>query len=642
MKLDLPRLPRRWPCQWLALIALLCCFCGNAQATPQLDLRSQDRKQLNTDIRSTWQTAMVLEKTIAPAQPLDAQTVWDWPDSRFQAGQAKPLTIKADERLVGRWSMLLAASPHGLFLELPVPRLDLVHLSYRYSDDAWTQMSSGDQVPMVNWPFPHRNPVFVIPPKTGELQIVLDVPVPGLFPSPVLLWGDLAFLEEQLIRNVELGAIYALALMSLVMCIGAAVIFKRSTFVAIGLYSISIFLVSAGQGGSFGMYIGTTTTWFNDYVKYITAVIFGAMVPWTLSLVVSQKHYSKLTAHAATGWLAGSLVAMLVMLFTVPRATQWALLSPFLIASLMFGLGIALASVLRRQRHGLLSLAAITLLCVGIFAPIASYWGYLDGTFSFSITTVSFYLSNTCLLMALFLQYRHGNRVIARAEGSGSRDALTGLLNRKVFENRLTKFVRETGRSTGNSLFLFVSMGERDALEAKFGGEGFESGMVQTAAALSSTISVVDTVARLSSNSFGVLVVMPQDTVLGNALAQKIITRIMAVASHSAPMAQTARIALVWVPAQGHTLSRLELFAKNILQKMTSGKRVAWATSELPPGNDAGSQHAGHAAPEHGTNPETRSAELKSLINGLEASMRHERFDSAALRAKKLSAQPKN
>lgn len=133
--------------------------------------------------------------------------------------------------------------------------------------------------------------------------------------------------------------------------------------------------MAGGQGGIFGIYIGTTTTWFNDYVKYISAAIFGAVVPWTISLVVAQKYYSRLTAHAATFWLLGSLTAVLVMLFTVPRATQWAMLSPFLIASLLFGLGIALASVVRGQRHGLLSLVAMLLLCASIFAPIAAYWG---------------------------------------------------------------------------------------------------------------------------------------------------------------------------------------------------------------------------------------------------------------------------
>ena len=608
-----------------ALLALQCLLAAPLQAAPQLDLRKQDRASLSMDVRTAWQTAMVPAGSTPPSQPLDAPTVWSWPDSQFKPGQKTPVTVKDNERLIGRWSMLVEGSPHSVLVQLPMPRLDLVHLSYRYNNDAWTQMTAGDQMPMVKWPFADRAPVFVIPPKAGELQMVLDVPVPGLFPSPVIVWGDPAFREDHTIRNLEAGGALALAFISVLICSGAAVIFRRFAFVAVGLYSASVFLVAGGQGGIFGIYIGTTTTWFNDYVKYISAAIFGAVVPWTISLVVAQKHYSKFTARAANVWLIGSLSAVLIMLFTVPRATQWALLSPFLIASLLFGLGIALASVVRGQRHGALSVVAMLLLCAGIFAPIAAYWGYLDGTFSFSISAMAFWSSTTFLLMALLLQYRHGNRVVARAERSGGRDALTGLLNRGVFEARLAKIVREATKSTSNALFVYVSVSDIKRLEEQFGGEGFESGMVQMAAALSSSISVVDTVARLSTNAFGVLVVMAPDVKLGNALAQKIITRIMAVASHSAPMAQTARIALAWVPLHGKALSSVELAARQVLKKLEEGKRVGWVSTAVP-GDGAAQATSSDDSPDSSLDSRNRAAELHSLINTIEDTMRREDF----------------
>ncbi len=608
---------------------LQCGLGGALWAAPQVDLRQQDRANLRMDVRAAWQTAMVPDAGGNPSMPLDAQAVWLWPDSQFKPGVAAPVTVQNGERLAGRLSVAVGASPHSLLVELPMPRLDVVHLSYRYNDDAWTHAAAGDRVPMVKWPFANTAPVFVIPPKVGELQIVVDIPVPGLFPSPVILWGDPAYREQRAFANLELGAGLAMAVISLLLCMGAAVIFKRSAFVAVGVYSISIFLVTAGQGGIFGVYLGTATTWFNDYVKYISAAIFGAAVPWTISVVVAQKHYSKLIARAATLWLAGSLAVMLVMLFTVERTTQWALLSPFLIASLVFGLGIAVGSVARGQPHGVLSLAAVLLLCAGIFAPIASYWGYVDGTFSFSVTIFSFLVSNILLLLALLLQYRHGNRVIARAERSPGRDALTGLLNREVFERKLATLLRDARAKNANALFLYVAVGERALLEERYGGEGFESGMVQIAAALSSNISVVDTVARISTNAFGVLVAMPHDPKLGNALAQKVITRIMAVASHSAPMAQTARIAAAWVPVHGTALPALEGAARQILQRMEISKRIAWLGGAHRLGDNG--KNSGGTMPDKDSRASrrVRSQELNSLINGIENTMRQEAFSAS-------------
>ncbi len=614
----------------LTLALWLQCWLGGALlAAPQLDVSPQDRARLRMDVRSSWQTTMVPGAGAAPSLPLDAQAVWLWPDSQFKSGAAAPVTVKNGERLVGRVSLLVGASPHSLLVELPMPRLDVVHLSYRYNDEAWTQATAGDQVPMVKWPFANTAPVFVIPPKAGELHIVVEIPVPGLFPSPVILWGDPAYREQRALSNLEVGAGLAMALISLLLCIGAAAIFRRFAFVAVGVYSISIFLVTAGQGGVFGVYFGTGTTWFNDYVKYISAAVFGAIVPWTISTVVAQKYYSKWVARASTFWLVGSLAAVLIMLFTVERTIQWALLSPFLIASLVFGLGIALGSVVRGQPHGVLSLAAVMLLCAGVFAPIASYWGHLDGTFSFSITAFSFLVSNTLLLLALLLQYRHGNRVVARAERSPGRDALTGLLNRDVFERKLAKISRDAQPRNVNALFLFVAVSNRDSLQERYGGEGFESGMVQMAAALSSSISVVDTVARISTNAFGVLVEMQQDATLGNALAQKIISRIMAVASHSAPMAQTARIVSAWVPAHGTALPALELAAWHVLQKMEQGKRIGWLGGATAGSNTLRKTRGTKAPHNSKASSKSRADALNSLINGIENTMRHEDFAAA-------------
>jgi GGDEF domain-containing protein len=605
--------------QMLLPLVLQCLLIGTLQAAPQLDLREQDRMRLHTDVRSLWQTALVPGAGADPKLPLDAQTVWSWSDSQFTLGKAEPVRVQDGNRLIGRFSVLLQDSPHSLLVDIPMPRLDIVHLSYRYNDEPWRSVTAGDQIPMVKWPFASRMPVFIIPPKPGELQIIVDIPAQDLFPSPVMLWADPAFREEQTIRNMEASAALSLALTSMLICFGAAVIFRRFVFVAVGLYSIGIFFVASGQGGILGVYIGTTTTWFNDYIKFTSAACFGALVPWTISAVVAQKHYSRWVARLADVWLVGSIAATFVMFFTVPRASQWAMLSPFLIVSLLFALGIAIASVLRRQVHAYLSVSAVLMLCVGIFAPIAAYWGYLDGTWSFSITAFAFISSSIMLLLALLLQYRHGNRVIARATDSPGRDALTGLLNRDVFERKLTRKIQEINTSGSYTLFVYISASDTATLQERFGGEGFESGMVQMAAALSSSISVMDTVARVATNAFAITVDMPHDAKPANALAQKLITRLMVISSHSAPMAQTARIALAWLPVYGTALPDIERLAKEVLLTMEDGKRIGWVGGVHAHADQA---HTSEAASTHSLPvPRKRGEELNSIIDRIERTM---------------------
>jgi GGDEF domain-containing protein len=571
--------------QMAVLLALQVLWLGPLQAMPQLDLRQQGHATIDRDLRSVWQTAMVPGLGLDTAKPLDAQTVWSLSDDRFAPGKAEPVIVRNGERLVGRLAVWVQDRPHGWVLELPMPRLDVVHLSYRYNEGVWTQLTAGDQIPMARWPFASRSPAFVIPSRAGELQLIVDIPQQGLFPSPVSLWSDAAFRETHSNRDLLAGASMALAIFTMLICFGAAVIFKRFVFVAVGLYFISVALLIAAQSGMIGIYLGTNSPWFNDYIKYLTAIVFGAMLPWTVSNVVSQKYYSQFFADVAAYWMVGSLGLVIAMLFTMSRTTQWAVLTPFLIASLVFSLGIALASVVRGQSQAYWSLAAVVIICMGIVAPIAAYWSHLDGLFSHSVTrlsflmfttALSFLLSSALLLFALLLQYRHGNSVIARAAYSPGRDALTGLLNRDVFERMLAKTAHDIATHQSHALFVYVSVSDANTLQERFGGEGFESGMVQMAAALSSSISVMDTVARVASNAFGIVVAMPREARLANALAQKIVTRTMAISSHSAPMAHTARIALAWMPTYGQALGELEKLAKLVVQDMAEGKRIGW------------------------------------------------------------------
>ncbi len=619
----------------MLLMALQCLVLGTVHAVPQLDLRQQDRARFSMDVRPIWQTAMLPGQGIDTAKPLDAQMVWDIADDKFAPGKATPATVRNGERLVGRLSVLVQDSPHSLVVELPMPRLDVAHLSYRYGTGAWAQLSAGDQIPMVQWPFANRSPVFLIPPKTGELQLVVDIPQQGLFPSPVRLWADQAFRQAHANRDMETGAAMALVFFTMLICFGAAAIFKRFVFLAVGLYSLSVVLLTVGNGGVAGIYLGTTTTWFNDYVKYVTSMIFGAMVPWTISVVVAQKYYSRFVAYAASFWLIGSLVLVTGMLFTVPRAIHWAITSPFLIASLIFGFSIALASVVRGQAHALWSLSAAALICVAIFAPIAAYWGYLDGQWGYSVTMLSFSLSSALLLFTLFLQYRHGNWVMARAAQSSGRDALTGLPSRDVFARQLAKAANEASANESYALFMYVSVSDAATLKERFGGEGFESGMVQMAAALSSSISVMDTIARVGSNAFGVLVDMPHEAKLANALAQKIITRTMAISSHSAPMAQTARIAMAWVPVYGKALDDLEKLVKHVVRDMSEGKRIGWVGGAQAQALSANTADISDSLRSE-SDPQARGEALHSVINRLEQSIEQE--TQAALKAQDAQA----
>jgi GGDEF domain-containing protein len=614
-------------------VVLLALLPGLARAVPLLDLRAQEPRSLSVDLRGQWQSARVQAPNPDPMQAFDAAAVWAWPESQFSVPSMQtvmqPVRLQYGERLVSRLTLQVAASENSLILELPMPRLDIAHLSYRYDDSEWVHDRAGDQIPMVHWPFAHRNPAFAIPAKQGNLQIVLEIGHQGLMASPVLLLSDPLFRADRFSTALRTGALLGLAIVLSLVGLGAAAVFKRFSFVAVALLMMAVGFAVFTQGGVAGMYVATQTGRFNDLSKFISGMLCGALLPWVVATVLTQKSYSLLVWRAALLWMAAGLFSVLLMVGTSSRTAQAAVLPPYLLLSLLWVVLMAAVSVWRRQIYAAWTLVAVLFVCVGILVPLASYWGLTDGPQSLTISSVGFLVSSLLLFYTQLLQYRQGRMVMARASASDGRDVLTGLLNRMGFEKMLRRTVKRITNDKTYAALFYIEVSDVASLQERYGGEGFETGMLQLAAAISSSVSVVDTVGRIAPNAFAVSMVMPHNANTANAMAQKILTRTMAIASHSAPMAQTSRIAIVWLPVFGTELHELERRALAVLRKLEPGKRIGWvggSNAQMEAGQLAGLI----ASTGMSTQPEPEEAEqvgkeplpsLPGIINSIERDM---------------------
>jgi diguanylate cyclase (GGDEF)-like protein len=565
---------------WTIALVVLCVgmlSVGRAYAVPVLDARSANADYLEIDLRSHWQATVVSSTNSVAQASMDPQVVWDLPDAQFGPLPAQHrYKLNADQRLIGRLSISMQSQPSSLLVEMPMPRLDAVHLSYRYDAGPWTDASAGDRIAMVQWPFANRHPVFVIPAKTGQLHVVWNIAQQGLLSTPVYLRGDAGFREDRFSHALRTGALLGLALVLTLVALGAATIFQRFSFVAVALMTLCVGFAVFCQGGVAGVYLAKNSTWFNDVSKFVTGMLFGAMIPWTIAVVAALKLSALKIWRLSQMWLVVGVLAAAALSPTGLRDIQAFVLPLFLISSLCFAFLIAASAVLRKQAHAWWPLVAVAFYSLGILAPLAAYFGYAEGPQSFMFSSLGFLVSSLLLVYALALQYRHGRMVMTRAQTSHDRDVLTGLFNRNGFEKILRTNLKRIAAEQSSAAFLYIRVSDVQTLHELYGGEGFESGLVQIAAAVSSCVSVVDTVARISPNVFAVMVIMPPDHKLAHTLAQKIITRNMAIASHSTPMAQTLRIAMAWLPTAGSSLADIERRCNKALTKIEEGKRMVW------------------------------------------------------------------
>jgi GGDEF domain-containing protein len=263
-----------------------------------------------------------------------------------------------------------------------------------------------------------------------------------------------------------------------------------------------------------------------------------------------------------------------------------------------------------------------------------AYSGVISSDMSGKIASVLCAVASVSMMRGLFLQHRMGRQVLARANISPLRDVLTGLLNREGMQAHLYKVRERLQQQHTCAIFIYISVLDTQAAMDEHGEQGFEMGLVQMAASLSTSVSGTDGVGRISGHAFGISVMMPPDPVLAIRVAQKILSRLMLLASHGVPMANTARMALAWIPLNGFRIDTLERRCQTALQTLEVGKRIGWvggveshrdasqllhdATLAYSTPNDLSAQ-AFAEVPE----PDASSANLYERIHRIEREMLH-------------------
>jgi GGDEF domain-containing protein len=614
----------------LGLLACSMALAGPAYAIPvlalqQLDHLPHDSASTAIDLRSHWQSAIVSVGEQPNSQAFDPQEVWLRPDAQFaitkQPGQ---IALTAKERFLARMTLESAVTADGIYLSFKMPRLDAVHVAYRYGDGPWTKAAAGDTLPMSTWPFADRQPAFDIPLMPGNLSLVVEIAHRGAIETPMVLQNSNTFRQEGLKAALVSGLMIGINLVLCVVGVLAAISFRRWGFLSVSVMTLLMAGVVSSNSGMAGIYVFTDSASFNDQVKFSANSLWCVLFPWVTATVLSQRLHARWWWRLSVVWaVLGAMATAWWMPYALRDVSNTGV-GLMAISSVVLALAILANALIRKQAHALATLPGVALYGVSLAARLAAQANLISTDDAILYASVATLAAALVFLQVLIKQHRQGRLVMARARTAPGRDVLTGLLNRQGFEKILAKIVNRLFAEKSYAAFFHIRLSDAQTLQERYGDEGFEVGMVQLAAAISSSISVVDTMGRIASNAFAITVMMPKDVKLANALAQKIITRIMALATHGAPMAQTAKIAIAWLPVFGTLLPEIERRTLRTLNKMENGKRIGWVggayaqaeASQIPEGL------SGPTTRPH--NGQTSNADLPSLpgvIDRIESDM---------------------
>jgi GGDEF domain-containing protein len=563
------------------LLGLLLAWAALVQAAPQVNwgemLAQGQGKNLTLDLRERWEVTLVGSVKEANDVPLDPAQVWAWPAERFSSkGASQPISVRTGERQVARITVFSERLASDFSLTMGMPRLDAVHVSYRLDGGAWTTLSAGDTLAMKRWPLADRQPSFHLPLPPGQMDMVLQFAHIGILDAPVLLQNNRAFLDSRTISIWVAGMLAGINLVMALMGILLALNFQKFGFISVAVMSTMVALVLIFGSGLGGMVVGTGRDDFNDKVKFIINTGWGTLLPWVAAMATGIRVHSRLWGWGAVLMALGGFGLAVFWSSYALRDTALPGIVVLLTSVLLYVVAMLSWAWYKNYSRNLSLLVGLLCYTSALFFLLAAYTGALDTDTGGIFSALVSMLASLILMRGMFMQHRMGRQVLARTKISPLRDVLTGLLNRDGMQAHVYKARDRMLHDQTCAVFIYIPV--QDALSAmdEHGEQGFEMGMVQIAASLSTSVSNADGVGRISRHAFGISVMMPPDPALATRLAQKILSRLMALASHGAPLAGTARMVMAWMPLNGFRIDGLERRCLRTLETLERGKRIGW------------------------------------------------------------------
>jgi GGDEF domain-containing protein len=571
---------------WFVVAWLACWWPAFLQAAPQVSwsdqvkLASQQerRSPVSVDLRQIWHATRVGQVSIANDAFLDPDQVWNWPAERFdQLRNREAYFLKSQERFVARLTLFSETVGTDLNLSAVLPRLDAMHVSYRYDNGPWTTLSAGDTLAMDRWLVPDRHPTFDIPQIKGQMDLVVQMVHRGNAFAPILLQNDRAHVAALTYNTWSVGMMSGILLVMALISALLATNFRRAGFLSVTLMCLLTVTVVFFGSGLGGLYWGTSSDRFNDEIKFFSTTMWCVALPWVTATVLGLNQRSRGWSGLTSLWMVLGVVLTYFWMDYHWRDTSAIGIPVLLISNLSLMLGMILWSAWRHVSLQPVILLGLLLYAAALMMPFAGYLGLISNSVSSMVAAGLMLFSSLLLINGLYARHRMGRQVMARANISPMRDVLTGLLNREGIQAHLFNKVRQRLHNDNTcAVFIYISVMDAEQAMSEHGEQGFEMGMVQIAASLSTSVTGADGLGRVSRHAFGITVLMPPDPALAIRLAQKILSRLMALASHGAPLAGTARMALSWLPLNGFRIDNLERRSLRTLQELEPVKKIGW------------------------------------------------------------------
>ena len=464
-----------------------------------------------------------------------------------------------------RFSLRPTRAPGCCVVEIPYPALDRASLYAQLPDGQWTERRAGDLTPVNRWSLPYRYPVLALEPSpTVGAVFLLRLENAHGFRAPIFLTDQAQVLRSDQRVSLFLGSYFGLALLGCIVGVGAGLWLRDRVYLYYGICAAMVGLTQAAVTGVAGLHLWPNAPQWTDRSQslFATWMLMSLLLlnATTVSLAQRSQAFNRIVLLVvATGG------ALSLALAVTDSALRLILLLPYLVLVLLIVLLVNFWTWRRGDRFaGWLLLSAIPL-ATSLGLAVARYLEWVP--LNFSVTPVvlgCMALELPAVLAVLLLRSQHRRENTRRVRGLDRIDPETGLINQPVFIERMERMWARSARLKHSGAVILIDIVNTAQIQRDFGRKAAAELPLRLAERLLATAREIDSAARLSERSFGMLLegpLLPEDAAM---LSQRIVARcLMPYEGLHEQRVARVRVAYALVPyaeanAQG-LLTRLQL-----------------------------------------------------------------------------------
>jgi diguanylate cyclase (GGDEF)-like protein len=392
-------------------------------------------------------------------------------------------------------------------LEVPMPMLDHVTM-YQREQGRWRAEAAGDTLAVASWPEPGRHPRFTLdhdqlPGEVRDIYVRIRHTTAANFPLQLVTRSSQ--IQRHQLEYLALGTAFGALLLLIAGCLARGWAYRDPVFAWYAGYAVLTSLAVAAYTGIAAHVLWPAFGALGDApMPMLACAAVGTAMFFVRNVLGLRRRLPFLDRAMLYLGLAGLAVALLPPL--LPKTASMVLVGGYIALAALSAVLVAAFAWSRGDPVAKWVLAAYVPMVLAVLAAVARTFGLLPVSALATYAIVaSIALEVPLLLVALFMRAHDRHSAQVREQALSTHDALTGLLARHLFHDRLDQVVARFRRDGENAAVMYIELVNHQRIREVFGTSVAEQSLLRSVIKLRRLLRDVDTVSRIGEARFGVI-----------------------------------------------------------------------------------------------------------------------------------------